>query len=226
MKCRKVYFISGLGADHQVFKYIRLPEGMVAVHLHWLKPGKTETLQEYAARLAEHIDIAEPFALVGLSFGGMLATEIAKRNQPQHIILISSIPLSAQLPGYFRIAAALRLHRIVPVGLVKFAATSKRLFTNEKNEDKKLIRELIRNTDPFFLRWAMGAILQWKNEQVPFATDHLKDNPASFTHIHGTSDAILPSRYTRPTHRIPKAGHLMVMTRPKAINAILQEVLG
>ena len=218
MKCRKVYFISGLAADHQVFKYIQLPEGMEPVHLHWIKPLPGESLADYAVRLSEKIDIAEPFALVGLSFGGMLATEIAKRTHPQHTILVSSVPAANHLPGYFRAAAVLRLHKLVPVGFLKFAAKSKRLFTNETNEDKKLLREIIQNSDPVFIRWAMGAILQWKNQEGVTSN-------GSFTHIHGTKDLVLPSRYTKPTHRINGAGHLMIMTRHKAVNEILLEVL-
>ncbi len=215
MKCRKVYFISGLGADHRVFKYIRLPEGMEAVYLHWIDPQPGESLSAYATRLAGRIDTTEPFALVGLSFGGMLATEIAKRCHPVHTVLISSIPLSTHLPSYFRAASALRLHKVVPVGLIKMMAKTKRLISAEKNDDKKLLWQIIDETDPHFIRWAFEAILQWNNT----------DKPSPLSHIHGARDEVLPARYTTPTHTIHRAGHMMVMTRPAAINSILQATL-
>ncbi len=66
----KVYFISGLAADKRVFKYISLPTGCEAVHLDWITPQKDDTLPSYALRLASAINRDEPFALVGLSFGG------------------------------------------------------------------------------------------------------------------------------------------------------------
>src|SRR6266487_4519719 len=97
----KVYFISGLAADKRVFKHIQLPPGFEAVHLDWISPQKDESLANYALRLADNINRNEPFALVGLSFGGMLATEIAKRYHPAATILISSVPVSTQLPGYY-----------------------------------------------------------------------------------------------------------------------------
>ncbi|WP_315821750.1 hypothetical protein [Paraflavitalea speifideaquila] len=61
----------------------------------------------------------------------------------------------------------------------------------------------------------MQAVLQWKNEEMP--TDVL--------HIHGTRDEVLPARYTKPTHIIPKAGHLLVMTKADDVNSILHNAL-
>jgi pimeloyl-ACP methyl ester carboxylesterase len=204
-----------MAADERVFKYVRLPEGYEIVHLTWITPQKEESLASYAVRLAERIDTNEPFVLIGLSFGGMLVTEIAKRYPPVKTILIASIPLSAQLPGYFRAAAVLRLHRVVPIGMVKTAARLKRYISNEKSEDKKLLWEIINSSDPAFIRWSMEAILSWKNEEMP---QHI-------LHIHGTSDGILPARYTKPTHMISKAGHLMVMSSPDDVNRILCDAL-
>lgn len=211
----KAYFISGMAADERVFKYVRLPEGYEIVHLTWITPQKDESLPSYALRMAERIDTSQPFVLVGLSFGGMLVTEIAKRFPPVKTILIASIPLSTHLPGYFRVVAALRLHKVVPIALVKTAARLKRFITNEKSEDKKLLWEIIRSSDPTFIRWSMEAILKWKNEEMP----------QPVLHIHGTRDEILPARYTKPTHIIPKAGHLVVMTRPDEVNTILYNAL-
>lgn len=214
-KVKKVYFISGLGADERVFKYIRVPEHWEMVHLRWIKPLPGETLPGYAWRMSERIDTQEPFSLVGLSFGGMLATEIAKKYNPRHTILISSVPVPAHLPGYFRTAAALKLHKIVPMSLMKLMARTKRFISSENWEDKKLLWQLIDESDPLFLRWAMNAILHWKNEEIP---SHL-------WHIHGTRDEILPVRFTQPTHFIDKAGHLAIMSSATEINKLLQSLL-
>jgi len=91
----------------------------------------------------------------------------------------------------------------------------KRFFTTEKNEDKKLLQQLIRDTDPAFIRWALNAIVHWD----------CKDFSGQYVHIHGAQDLILPVRYTKPTHVIQKAGHLMVMTKAIEINGILAEAL-
>ena len=211
----KVYFISGLAADKRVFKHIELPEGFEAVYLDWIAPEKEESLKAYALRLAAKINREEPFALVGLSFGGMLATEIAKQYHPVATILISSVPLSTQLPGYYRIAGKLGLHKILPVSLMKTSAATKRFFSREHFEDKKLLWQLIDESDTDLIRWSLQAILNWQNETVP----------QPVWHIHGTHDEVLPVRYTQPTHTIPKEGHMLVMTRPDEVNKILAKAL-
>lgn len=216
MKCKRVYFIAGIAADERVFTHIRLPEGVDMVHLNWIDPLKNESLPDYALRLSERIDTSEPFAVVGLSFGGMLATEIAKRYQPVQTVLISSIPLSAHLPKYYRLAAAIRLHKVIPIGVFKMLARSKRLFTTETGNDKKLLWQIIDDSDKKFIRWAIGAILSWKNDVLP----------SRLMHIHGTRDEVLPLRLTSPTHVIPKGGHLLVMTVSGKVNNLLAEVVG
>jgi pimeloyl-ACP methyl ester carboxylesterase len=211
----KVYFIAGLAADKRVFKYIQLPTGCEAVFLDWITPEKEDTLPSYALRLASTINKEEPFALIGLSFGGMLATEIAKVYQPAVTILISSVPVSKELPGYFRMAGKMRLHKIVPVSLLKSSSLAKRLFTREKNKDKKLLREIILESNAGLIRWSVDAIMNWRNEIVP----------QPVWHIHGTRDEILPVRFTNPTHTIPKHGHMLVMTAAGKVNELLAKAL-
>jgi len=74
-----VYFISGMGADGRLFKHIRLPEGFRMNFVDWIEPGREETIPAYASRLAEHMDTTRPFVLVGVSLGGIMSVEIAKR---------------------------------------------------------------------------------------------------------------------------------------------------
>ena len=52
--------------------------------------GKKETLELYCKNLSEQIDSTKPFSLVGLSFGGVIATEMSKFLKPVQTILISS----------------------------------------------------------------------------------------------------------------------------------------
>jgi pimeloyl-ACP methyl ester carboxylesterase len=81
-------------------------------------------------------------------------------------------------------------------------------------EDREMLRNMIRHSDPQFIRWAIRAVLHWRHTPVP----------QNIFHIHGTNDEILPLRYTHPTHLLKGGGHLMVMNRAKEINAILLEL--
>ena len=211
----KVYFISGLAADCRVFKYVSLPEGFEPFFLDWIAPNLNESLQSYALRLADGIDKTKPFALVGLSMGGMIATEIAKVHPVAACILLCSVPTHLHMPRYYRWAFALRLHKMVPVGFLKQASMLKRGFTPDSKNDKKLLRQVIQDSDPVFIRWAMHAILSWQNETIP----------APLWHLHGTKDEILPIRFTKPTHVIEGGNHLMIMSKAIQLNEFLSVAL-
>ncbi|MBN8668191.1 MAG: alpha/beta hydrolase [Chitinophagales bacterium] len=211
----KVYFIPGLGADRRVFKNITLPAGYEPVYVDWLKPLEGESLAAYAERVHKGLNPQIPYILVGLSMGGMIASEIAQKHPPALLVLISSIPCSSHLPGYYRKAAALKLQKLIPISLFKSMAVMKRFFTTETPEDKKMLKAMIRDVDPKFIYWSLEAILGWKMEE-PFPDR---------VHIHGTRDELLPVKYTQPTHRIEKGGHLLVMNRGEEVSKILEEVL-
>jgi pimeloyl-ACP methyl ester carboxylesterase len=211
----KVYFISGLAADRTIFRHIRVPSSCTAVYLDWIPPLPDESLEHYALRLAEKIDKSKPFSLVGLSLGGMMAVEIAKRFPPVHLILLSSISCVQHLPVYYRWARALSLHKAIPIPLIQYASLLKRFFTNESPADKKLLRTMIRRSDARFIKWSLHAVLNWQNREVP----------ENLIHIHGTNDEILPVRFTKPTHLVPNGRHLMVLNEAAAINRLLHELL-
>jgi pimeloyl-ACP methyl ester carboxylesterase len=206
-----VYFISGMGADHRAFSQITLPKGFEAVHIPWIKPDKNETLAAYALRLAGAIPTSEPFMLVGLSMGGMMAVEIAKKFPPVCTVLISSIPLSGQLPGYYRVAVKLKAKFLVSPPMLKWLAGLKKRLSPAN----KLVTDMFRACDNEFFKWALLAIPGWDNHQVS----------QPLYHIHGKRDRVLPIRHTHPTQVVAGAGHMLVMTHPAVVSAFLADVL-
>ena len=211
----KTYFISGIASDNRVFRYIELPQGFEAVLLDWIVPIENESLQQYSLRLSKQIDPSEPFILLGFSLGGILATEIANQLKPAATILIASVPVASQLPAHFSLAKKLKLHKLIPVSFLKMSASMTRLFTAESLANKKLMLDMMRKTDSAFIKWAINAVLDWKNEVIP--------DPC--WHIHGTRDEVFPIALTRPTHVIQKAGHNLPMSRPSELNILLRQIL-
>jgi pimeloyl-ACP methyl ester carboxylesterase len=207
----KVYMVSGLGADHRAFRNIRLPEGFEAAPILWIQPLKQERLSDYASRLSVQIDDSKPFILMGLSLGGMIVSEMAKTLNPKAIILISSIPVSRELPPYFRLLGKLGIHAILPIGLIKTGARIKYFFTIRNRGIYRNINRMLNEQDSVFMKWAMDAILKWENEKIH----------TPILHIHGSRDLTLPMRYTHPTEVIPKAGHLLILKEPERINEII-----
>lgn len=201
MQSSRIYFISGLGADRRVFSRLKFPAGFELVHLDWIPALQNESLIHYAGRLADKIDTTAPFYLVGLSFGGMLAIEITKKLNPVHTFLISSVPVFRELPWYYRASGALNLQKLLPLGLLKKGNRIGLRFLGARTEDEKaLLGQLVMDSDPVFMKWALTAILKWRNFL----------RPSNVTHIHGTADHILPGRYTRPDILIKNGGHFMV----------------
>jgi pimeloyl-ACP methyl ester carboxylesterase len=134
--------------------------------------------------------------------------------QPEQVILISSIPEAAHLPKYFRLAGKWNMDQAIPVSAIKKGIIAKRLVSPQGREDSDIIRDIVEKSDARFIRWAMRAILEWDG-RMPETHVH---------HIHGTRDIVLPLRYTRPTHLVKGAGHLMVMDRAEEINKLLAEI--
>jgi pimeloyl-ACP methyl ester carboxylesterase len=211
----KVYFISGIGADHRVFSHIRLPEGYEASYIHWIPPGSNETIRTYALRLADQIDSSRPFILIGLSLGGIMSVEIAQQIPPVCTILISSVPSASHLPKLYRLSGKLRLGRLVPATLLKLAALIKHSLMMRPAGNRRLMRQVIRAGDDRFIRWALSAVLDWDNRVIP----------QPLYHIHGTRDEVFPIGLTTPTHVVRKGGHMFVVSRPETVNRFLREIL-
>jgi pimeloyl-ACP methyl ester carboxylesterase len=75
--------------------------------------------------------------------------------------------------------------------------------------------DIIRSGDDHFIRWALTAVLEWENSQVP----------QPFFHIHGSRDEVFPIGLTKHTHILPKAGHMFLIYRADAVNQLLSEIL-
>jgi hypothetical protein len=78
-----LYFISGLGADKRIFEKLQFSNSFKLVFIDWIVPVKNEPLRDYATRLSHTINTSEPFVIIGLSFGGMIATELSPIVSPQ-----------------------------------------------------------------------------------------------------------------------------------------------
>ena len=83
-----LYILSGLGADEKVFQRLDF-SGVSVTFIKWLPSQAEESIGDYASRLLPQITTPHPI-LLGLSFGGMVAIEIAKQIDTEKVILISS----------------------------------------------------------------------------------------------------------------------------------------
>ena len=211
-----IYFLSGLGADSRAFKYLTFPANTEIVFIDWLIPEKNEPLRSYAKRIAEKIDHSKPFILVGLSFGGILATEILEFITPQKTILLSSVTRRQELPFYYRMVGFFKLNKIIPLKSTnKINFLTNWVFGISAPKDKLLLAEILAATNSEFSRWAVNEILNWKRTVTP----------SNLIRIHGNKDRVLPMIKFKPDFLIKDGGHLIVVTQAKEISKILEAAI-
>lgn len=211
----KIYLISGLGADERVFKNLDF-KNFEPHFIKWIEPFKNDTLESYAQRLSTVITTEKPI-IIGASFGGMVAVEIAKIKNCHRVIIISSAKNKYDIPFLYRFLGVLKIHYYIPSFLFKSANfISYRLFGVQSKEDTILFKSILKDTDIYFLKWAMTAISLWKNEEVN----------KNIIHIHGTDDKILPlSKIHDINFTIKNGGHLMILNKANDINALLNRLI-
>ncbi len=211
---KKIYLFSGLGADERAFQ--NLDFGSFNVHfIRWVSPSKNETMSEYAKRIREQITDENP-TLLGLSFGGMIAVEISKQIPIDRLILLASAKISKEIPPYFRFAGKMRLQALVPTAwLKKPSRLLYWLFGATTTWERNLLKQILADTDPIFLDWALRQIATWKNYTLP---QHV-------FHIHGTADRILPIKFIKSDVQLDNAGHFMTLNRADELSLLIRKYL-
>ncbi len=210
---KELYIFSGLGADERVFQRLIFSRDNT-VFIKWIIPNKNESIEMYAKRIAEQISSKKPI-LLGLSFGGMMAIEVAKQIETEKVILISSVKTKNEIPVYYRFIGKTGLHKLLPSWIMKKTGfITNWFFGVNSNADKGLLQQIINDTNTQYLQWAINAIVCWNNEIVP----------KNILHIHGTNDKILPIRYVNCNIKINGGGHLMTLTMAEEFNKILATI--
>lgn len=202
----------GMKPDRRLFRELlpRLPNCQV---VDWVEPLPRESLVEYSRRLADgrQQNRAEGLVLVGVSFGGIVAQEVAAHLRADGCVVVSSIRCPSQLPAWQRSfrplvrwggAGALdalgfiagrwpaSLRNGATVQLAKFAGPSNR-----------------------WRRWATAALLQWS--PTPHEIPTLQ--------IHGDQDSTFPMQSVQPDMVIRGGGHLLPLTHAQEIASAITQ---
>lgn len=210
----KIYILSGLGADERVFQLLDL-SAFDVTFIKWILPDPRDSMEHYAARLLVQITTENPI-IMGLSFGGMMAIEIAKIIPTQKIILLSSAKGKNEIPFYLKIIGKLGIDDLVPVVFLKQTNRIVNWFFGVRGVfEKDLLKQILKDMEPAFLKWAIHQVLNWQNEFVP----------QNIVHVHGTSDKLLPFCFVSADISIKNGGHFMVLHHYKELNKSLKTIL-
>jgi len=210
-----IYFVSGLGADERVFRLLKF-EAYQPVHIHWPSPEKGESIANYTQRLTAQIKSDRPI-IIGLSFGGIIAIELAKQITAKKVILLSSVKTASEIPFYFKLFRWLPIHRIFPFKSMLWLGywLAFWIFGLEAPNERQLLKAILLDTDARFINWALHKVVSWRNQIIP-------DN---IHHIHGTSDRIFPTRFIDADFLIEQAGHFMVLNRAAQVSKLIEKII-
>jgi pimeloyl-ACP methyl ester carboxylesterase len=205
---------TGLAADERLLEPQRsLPYELVVPP--WIEPREGESLPQFARRMAESVRWPQRFVVGGVSFGGMIAAEIASDLKPNGVLLIASCLSSRSIPSMYRFINA--LCKAVPDPALRFGATFSRPFLNIfrslSDDDQRVMADMLHKTPLPRLRRLAQMVLTWEGTA---------ELPCPRMWIHGEGDLVIPLRKVRPDVVIPAAGHLVNWTHREEVNAIIR----
>lgn len=209
-----LYFIPGMAAGPEIFENIKLPEESFNIHyLKWLIPKKNESLKAYAGRMAEEIE--EGAVIAGVSFGGIIAQEIAEIKYIRKVIIISSVKKREELPKRMRWAGNSGLYKMIPtrvvLGIEDFTVFS---INSRMRKRMALYQKYLYVRDKQYLDWSIRQIVLWNREKsIP-----------GLIHIQGDEDSVFPIKYIDEAIVIKGGTHAMILVKGREISAILLDI--
>jgi pimeloyl-ACP methyl ester carboxylesterase len=213
----RLVLLPGLGADAALFDPQRAAFPDLEVPA-WPDPHPGETLPAFAARVAERVEPGDGLVLGGVSFGGMVALEMARVLRPRAVVLIASCTSGAAIRGPMRVLG--RAWCRVPKPLLKGSPAVAPLlawgFGAETAEGRALMRHFLETRSPAFVQWGLRALLAWAPTVGPGCPVY---------HVHGGADRLIPASRVSANRVIPGGGLLVNVTHADEVNAFLREVL-
>lgn len=207
-----IVVFSGMAADPAIampqllaFKNLKVPL--------WPQPLENDSLTSYCERLAYELRPLGAVAIGGISFGGIVAMEVAKFLEPKCVILIASVRSPQQIPWRIRVLRSfLWLLPLIPIRWMQWLARAVPLWS-------KVLAGVVqqfRQADPVTLRWSIRQVLRW--EIAPALN-------CPVYQIQGDRDFLFPHQLTAPDVLIRGGGHLISLTRGKQVNEFIRECL-
>ena len=149
-----------------------------------------------------------------MSFGGMVAYEMARHLKPDAVVLIASCRTRDGLRPMYRAASCLL--PVVPVyawSVAKLLAPAAvGVASRFRAVDRAMAVAMFKEMDSRFMHWTLWTLLHWGPtplEGVPVFQ------------IHGHRDLLIPARRVEADEYIPDGGHLINVTHAEEVNSFI-----
>ena len=204
-----LYLLPGLGFDDRIYSKIDFGNHLVSA-INWIEPAPNEPIAVYAGKMAAGIAESEEVILIGHSFGGMMAQEIAALRPVSRIILLNSIKSRAEMPFFFKMAGPLGLyHLFTQSGTIRSLPLWGKQHGYESPEEVELFTSMVRKHSNRYLQWALKSLSGWQGVNIPAET--------SLYQINGRRDKTFPFSQIKTPDAVLDGGHFMVYKQPEVV---------
>ena len=214
MQMKTIYAIPGLGTTGKLFEFMHIANCEVKI-LQWPEPKPDMALEHYAELFVQQMDTTKPFSLLGVSFGGMICSELSHIVNAEKVILISSCKNKTELPLIVWFQKYIPLYKLFSEKLLRRFAFNSRWILGFKKEYKATFKEMINAMPKNYVSSSIGMIVNWKNTKTP----------KNCIHIHGKKDHLLLYRNVTTDHCIENGGHAMIVYNAEEINGLLDRLI-
>jgi hypothetical protein len=211
---KTIYAIPGLATTAKLFEHLKV-EGCELKVLAWPQPPLGMALEDYAKLFLKQIDQTKPFCLLGVSFGGMLCSELSHLVNAEKVILISSCKNRHEMPWTIKIQKYLPLYNLFSERFLILNAFKFHWLLGFKKDYKDTFREMITAMPEHYIKRSATMIIHWKNKKMP----------KNCVHIHGKKDHLLFYRCVKADHAIENGSHAMIVYNAEEINKLLEKIL-
>lgn len=209
-----IHAIPGLGTTEKLYVNTKI-KGVEIIVLNWPTPEKNDTMESYARKFLPQINTNIPFCLLGVSFGGMICTELSKIISPKKIFLISSCKSRKELPWFIKTLKYIPLHRLISENQHRKIAYRGRWIIGFGKAYIPEFLGMVNSMTKNYFKYCINIIVNWNNTTLPKNT----------IHIHGDNDILLWYRFVKPDYTISRGSHAMVVFQADEINKIIEKEL-
>lgn len=218
----RLILIPGLGSTAAVFDHQRKAFGDRLDTPEFIAHQPNESIAAYAQRWAHQLSRPgddRPLFLAGVSFGGMLAQEMAMylEPRPRAVLLISSTRVGDSVSGIMQFAEL--LGRYVPVPTVPKTLSLLKLGFALRDglgdDDKHRLMQAAREVDPAMTKWGASAAVGWPGFVPPPGYPPIHQ-------IHSRRDWVINPPIGDPNVQwVDGSSHLLHMTHRNTVNRFL-----